>query len=119
MSPAEEKERERRRFPALAAALAGAGLRVLNCPFATLPAARSTTRSGRPRPDGSQDVAIKATVLEQSNPVSKVELVYVIGYGGETTVPMAGAHRVCIFCLDRAAQGRLGVQRVGSGLIGE
>jgi hypothetical protein len=50
-----------------------------------------TLRSPSPRPDGSADIIVTTTVQQQQNPVSAVNLVYVVGYGAETTAPMAGA----------------------------
>ncbi|GAB4823908.1 hypothetical protein N2152v2_010954 [Parachlorella kessleri] len=49
-----------------------------------------TTRSPSPRPDGSGDIAVTATVQQQQNPVDSVNLVYLVGYGPETNVSMTG-----------------------------
>lgn len=50
---------------------------------------RSTTKSGKAQPDGSANVPVKTTVLVQGNPVASVQLVYVIGYGQETSLDMS------------------------------
>ena len=61
---------------------------------------RSTTKSGKAQPDGSADVPVKTTVLVQGNPVASVQLVYVIGYGQETSLDMSSEGAQC--CLGAA-----------------
>ena len=54
----------------------------------TLP--RSTTRTPDPRPTGSADIPITATVTQQQSPLASVQLVYVVGYGSQVALPMSG-----------------------------
>eukprot|EP00887_Chlorella_sp_A99_P004584 scaffold4.g4584.t1 len=60
-------------------------------PRASGPLLLGTLRNPTPRPDGSADIVVTTSVLAQQNPVTSVQLLYVVGYGAETAVDMAPA----------------------------
>ena len=51
------------------------------------------TRTADPRPTGGADIPVTATVTPQQFPIDSVDLVYVVGYGAEVALPMAGGWR--------------------------
>jgi hypothetical protein len=55
----------------------------------------STNRTANPRPSGGAAIPVTATVSPQQFPLATVELVYVVGYGQEVAVPMAGGKEPC------------------------
>lgn len=62
-----------------------------------------TNRTVTPRPTGGA-ISVAATVRPQQFPLGTVELVYVVGYGPETAVPMTGEAGRCSAAVSAARQ---------------